>query len=1826
MYSVGDEPGSIATADFDGNGELDLAVANLQSNDITILENTGSRTFTAGATIGLSGNYPGSLTTVDLNMDSQPDLLVSMELSAADGAVSVLLGNGNGTFAPESVYLAGSGDLSAGFSSIAVGDMNDDGLLDVARSTQNGDISILAGVGDGKLRQTQFGTGSDPLSVDLADLNFDGHLDMVVPNFQDRDITVRLGEGNGNFGSDIRTAIPFSANHAVTTHLDGDGILDLVTANANDDNITTLLGNADGTFGSPSSYDVGAAPFYVVVADLNGDSLTDVVTANIRDHTLSVLLGNGDGSFGPQTVLPSHIAPVSVDVADFNGDTIPDLVSGHPLSVLPVYLGLGGGAFAAANVINTNNSTRSVRAGDLNGDGIPDLATASEAADEISVFLGVGDGTFGAETSHAVGNRPHWLTIADLNGDRALDLATTNFGSDDVSVLLGDGDGIFQDQLRFNTANEPYAFAAEDVDEDGRQDLVIALLNDDMVQVLLGRGLQSKGRPALYKYDPVFKVVTSATDELGRQTLYDIDPANGNTLSVTRVIGLPDSTSGETDDITTAYTYTPEGLIDTITDPLGRVSDYDYDTNGRLQFVTYAVGTAEQATREYEYDAAGNTTAEIDELGHRTVYVYDELNRLERMTEADPDGPGGPLGSPVTLYDYDARGNLKKITDPQNNTTEYAYDELNRISIVTDADLNTTQYIYDEHGNLASTVDRLGRQTFSEYDERNRLIRTTDPEGGVEQYVYDLDNNLTQMIDKNGNTTQYEYDARDRQYRTIDALGGITEIEFDAANNVAAQIDELGRRTEFEYDDLYRQTVVRLPDIDGDPLTTGDIPTTVYVYDDASNLTSVIDVEGNSTDYVYDGRDRMTKQIMPDPGPSASHGRPEIEYIFDDTNRLTNVFDPLGRETTYEYDDLNRRTKEIYPDIDGDPQTTGDRPEMTYTFDAVGNELTMTDALLNVTTYEYDKLYRLIKLTEPDPDGPLPTHQSPLTSFQYDAADQLLTVTDPLNRTTTYDYDLLGRVTKETYPDPVTGIAGPLSPFMTYTYDPMSNVLSHQDALGHQTVYTYDKLYRRTSETDANGDTTTFAYNAVDNLVTLTDPPTTSNPTGNITTWVYDNLNRPTEEGNDVGDSRFYSYDLVSNEISMTDRNGRVTQYEYDNLYRRVMEEWLDGSQQPFHDFTFTYDIASQMLTAGDAAATYTYVYDGLGRPTQVNHSFAGLTPDVVFDQTYDFMNNREQLAAEIGGTDDFVNDYTYDNLYRTIQIDQHGVVVGNAVADKRIDFTWDIASQPDLITRYADLAGTETVAITDFDFDLTGRLTDLEHSAPGEGILADYDWVFDTANRITQFASLTDGTVDYNYDDRDQLTGADYDYQTDENYTYDENGNRTNTGYVTGDLNRLLDDGTFTYAYDAEGNRTKRIESATGETTVYAWDHRNRLTTISTYDEDPALPSAETLTKQVTQTYDVYNRWIGREVDPDGDSSNAAIEETFFVHDAGQIVLQFDGTAAADLSQRYLWANAVDQIMADEQVTDLVTEGDVLWPLTDNLGTIRDLAQYDTGTNTTTIANHITYDAFGNVVSETGTVDHLFGFTGRAFDEETGLQNNLNRWYDPVVGRWLSEDPIGFNAGDANFYRYVGNKATRFIDPSGLEETPTGWELEPNTISDKTHGEWGGCKYGEPCPVLLTKMYKWMTSASIRLERHLLDQYGFGKPGTPDFNLRRYNDHIDKMQEHRDQAFKCWKIYQEQCKNNCPPANAVPKPKFQSLPEKDYGPPLGGTPFSGIEEGLEGIFSWLGIEGVDVPPIIVVPAPLPPAAGISTLPVAAAAGIGAPPSVPPSPPNDDNQ
>lgn len=333
-------------------------------------------------------------------------------------------------------------------------------------------------------------------------------------------------------------------------------------------------------------------------------------------------------------------------------------------------------------------------------------------------------------------------------------------------------------------------------------------------------------------------------------------------------------------------------------------------------------------------------------------------------------------------------------------------------------------------------------------------------------------------------------------------------------------------------------------------------------------------------------------------------------------------------------------------------------------------------------------------------------------------------------------------------------------------------------------------------------------------------------------------------------------------------------------------------------------------------------------------------------------------------------------------------------------------------MSRYSDLTGNNLIAESNYTFDASGRLTNLTHNSDGE-VLSAYEWAYDQANRITK-ATSPDEVSEFNYDKSDQLTGADHSEQDDEIYSYDDNGNRVNTGYVTGENNQLTSDGKYNYEYDGEGNRVKRTEIATGEVTNYEWDYRNRLVGVETKNSSgQAIALSE-------YTYDVFDNRIAKSVDSDGDGAAPATEE-HFVYDGEHIALTFDGEG--NQTERFLHGVGVDQVIAQENAG-----GEVLWALTDNQGSVRMLLD-----NQGNVVNEITYDAFGNITLETNPeVNFRFSYVGKELDPETGLRHNGARYVDG--NRFISEDPISFAGGDANLYRYVGNNPVNFIDPTGKD------------------------------------------------------------------------------------------------------------------------------------------------------------------------------------------------
>jgi len=394
------------------------------------------------------------------------------------------------------------------------------------------------------------------------------------------------------------------------------------------------------------------------------------------------------------------------------------------------------------------------------------------------------------------------------------------------------------------------------------------------------------------------------------------------------------------------------------------------------------------------------------------------------------------------------------------------------------------------------------------------------------------------------------------------------------------------------------------------------------------------------------------------------------------------------------------------------------------------------------------------------------------------------------------------------------------------------------------------------------------------------------------------------------------------------------------------------------------------------------------------------------------------------------------------------GQADGNAVAEKRIDFTYDAVGQYDAITYYDDLdGGTANLVMTAaYSYDDLGRLTALTYADSSSATIRGFAWTYNALGEITSHDSdiSSEDVTAYTYDDLGQLQSANYASSADESYAYDATGNRVTANgdtYSTGDANQTTSDGTYSYIYDDEGNLQYKYidEDSSGtlntddsDVTQYGWDSRNQLTEAVHRDL-----FGGTIDWKADYQYDAMNHRVASLYDDNGDGVTDRVER--YVWDGDRIVLDFvdsdgdnnslnNGTESAPLTlaTRYLWGPSVDQLLAQETIDDGGVE-DVSYIVRDNLGSTRSLVDSDGD-----IVSTFSYDTYGNVSVVTGTLtDTRFLYTCQEYDARLGLYYYNARWYDSSIGKFISEDPIGYKGG-IDLYEYVGNNPVDKADPTG--------------------------------------------------------------------------------------------------------------------------------------------------------------------------------------------------
>ncbi len=394
-------------------------------------------------TQGTAQTPPLSITPQGVKSQSISDAAVHHKKAASTAPDS-----GGSLFLPVVWYNAGA--FATEFAAVA--DVNGDGIPDLVVAIQNcpdgvcgdGQVSVMLGNGDGTFRPAVlYSSGAQwANSVAVADLNGDGKPDIAVANYAGDSVGVLLGNGDGTFQSAV-TYPTGQAAYVAIADVNGDGKPDLIAALSS--GVGVLLGNGDGTFQPIVRYGRGSL-YAVVTADVNRDGKIDLIASGLSSEGTVVIvwLGNGDGTFQPARTYNSGGSPGgfanSVAVADFDGDGIDDLVAANfPDSTVGVLLGNGDGTFQTAVLYGSGAPYAwSVATADLNGDGRIDIAVA-DFSTPIGVLLGNGDGTFQPPLTFAVGAADAGsLAIADVNGDGRPDLIVTN-GSNLVGVLLNSG-------------------------------------------------------------------------------------------------------------------------------------------------------------------------------------------------------------------------------------------------------------------------------------------------------------------------------------------------------------------------------------------------------------------------------------------------------------------------------------------------------------------------------------------------------------------------------------------------------------------------------------------------------------------------------------------------------------------------------------------------------------------------------------------------------------------------------------------------------------------------------------------------------------------------------------------------------------------------------------------------------------------------------------------------------------------------------------------------------------------------------------------------------------------------------------------------------------------------------------------------------------------------------------------------------------------------------------------------------------------------------------------------------------------------------------------
>jgi RHS repeat-associated protein len=801
--------------------------------------------------------------------------------------------------------------------------------------------------------------------------------------------------------------------------------------------------------------------------------------------------------------------------------------------------------------------------------------------------------------------------------------------------------------------------------------------------------------------------------------------------------------------------------------------------------------------------------------------------------------------------------------------------------------------------------------------------------------------------------------------------------------------------------------------------------TTTIVHDQGvpSEIDQIVDPAGRALTLRYDGTLRIVS--ITDPISRS------VSYTYNSIGKLATVTDPKGGVTTYTYNSQNQlftiadalgNTYQNLYDPNGRviQQTAPDGGVTQYAYTLLNplvptspvSVTTVTDPRLNTSTYYFNPAGFLESLTDA---------MGNQTVYNINpATNQRMSVTDPLQRTTAYTYDSAGNTSSVTLLEAVpsgesvgggsadvvgptttsyiydptynklTSATDPLGNVTTYGYDGHGNLLSVKDPLGRQTSYGYDPFGEKVSSTDPLGNVMQYSYsNGFVSSVT--------DPLGRVSSYVSDGIGRRIALTTPLGQTTQYQYDPLNKLASTTDAAGNRISDAYD-----LNENLLSVTDPAGNATKFSYDSMNRLSTRTDALAHIeTYHHDFNGNLTQFTDRRGTVT-----NYTYDVLNRK--MSANYGSGGGSVN-YSYDSV--------------NRLAQAIDSMTGPVSRNYDLLDRMVlENAANGSVS---YAYDATGRRISMQVS--GQPTVA---YTYDADNELTRMMQNS-SVITFAYDADGRRTTLTLPNGVATNYAYDAASELTADSYQLGSTTL----GNLTYGYDADGRRAA-VGGSFARTGLPAaasagpYDANNQVTQWGgsnlTYDANGNLTSDGVN----SYTWDARNRLVAIsggvsasfKYDPFGRrvSKTIGVTTTSYVYDRTNSVQELVGGSPS--------ANMLDGLGMDEyfQRTDGSGTGDFL---RDALGGTVALV----GGGGSTIAQY-TYEPFGNTTS-TGASTNSNQYTGRENDG-TGLYYYRARYYDPKIGRFISEDPSGFAAG-INLYSYVGNSPLNFADPSGMCPPP---------------------------------------------------------------------------------------------------------------------------------------------------------------------------------------------